>query len=383
MLVERRSDLQNIKKLFQIFPAVGIFGPRQCGKTILAQQYGVDHFFDLENPRDWQILENPQLNLESLQGTIAIDEIQRKPELFPLLRYLIDTKPEQKYLLLGSASPLLLKQSSDSLAGRIGYHPMGGFSLQDISEDKINHLWVQGSFPRSYLATDRQASWLWRENYIQTFLERDIPQLGLRIAANTLRRFWTMLAHYNGQVLNYSELARSFGVSDTTVRRYLEILEGTFMIRTLQPWFQNIGKRITKNPKLYFNDSGIYHYFSALETQLDIAASPRLGASYEGFVIQNVIQISGIPQRNFYFWRTHTGTELDLFWQHAGKNYGLEVKYSDAPKTSKSMHSAIQDLQLHKLFVMYPGASSYKLTDKIIVLPFANSKQPMWFLDEF
>ncbi|MCB1155922.1 MAG: ATP-binding protein [Leptospiraceae bacterium] len=380
MKIERIHEKQNIEKLFKIFPAVSILGPRQCGKTTLARDFGADHFFDLENPTDWQIMENPELNLGILEGTIAIDEIQRKPDLFPILRHLIDTKPKQKYLLLGSASPLLIKQTSDSLAGRIGYHSLGGFNPKHLAQEDLKQLWVRGGFPRAFLADSDDSSFLWRENYIRTFLERDIPQLGIQIPANTIRRFWTMLSHYHSQILNYSEFSRSFGVSDKTVRNYLEILEGTFMVRVLQPWYENIGKRLTKKPKLYFTDSGIYHYFSSLQDWNDVISSPRLGASYEGYVVENIIRISGIPERNFYYWRTHAGSELDLFWQYKGKNYGVEIKYLDAPKTTKSMHSALKDLNLEKLYVIYPGNKSYLLAEKIIVLPFHEVNKELWFV---
>lgn len=381
MSLIRESDCKNLQKLFQTFPAVAILGPRQCGKTTLAKDFQPDHFFDLENPEDWQFLENPKVNLDKLEGIIAIDEIQRKQELFPLLRFLIDTHPKQKYLLLGSASPLLVKQSSDSLAGRIGFYPLGGFTPNDISNEDLDKLWVQGSFPRSFLAENEESSMLWRENYIQTFLERDIPQLGIQIPAGTLRRFWTMLSHFHGQILNYSELARSFGISDTTARRYLEILEGTFMIRTLQPWYINLGKRIVKNPKLYFNDSGIFHYFNSLQSSQEVLSSPKLGASYEGFVIHNIIRLSGVPEKNFYFWKTHSGSELDLFWQYRGKNYGVEIKYMDAPKSTKSMHTVIEDLQLEKLTVIYPGRRAYHLSEKITVRPFTEVRKEFWFLE--
>lgn len=367
--LSRKLDIEKLSNLLDVFPVAAILGPRQCGKTTLCKEFSPDYFYDLENPEDAQKLENPKLNLEKLSGTIAIDEIQRKPDIFPILRYLVDNHPEQKYILLGSASPLLIKHTSETLAGRIGYCFLSGFSLEDVGVDKMESLWLNGGFPRSFLAKSQKASYLWRENYVQTFLERDIPLLGIQIPSQTLRRFWTMLAHYHGQILNYSELARSFGISDKTVRNYIEILEGTFMLRTLQPWYVNIGKRLIKNPKLYFIDSGIYHYFSSLSTYDDLMSSPKSGASFEGFVIQIVIQTLGISEKNFYFWRTNAGAEMDLFWQSGGKSYGIEVKLEDAPKKTKSMQFSIQDLELEQLFVIYPGKDSYKLSEKITVVP--------------
>lgn len=373
--LSRPEDIAELSKLLEIFPIVGILGPRQCGKTTLCREFSPDYFYDLENPVDLQKLENPLLNLENLSGTIAIDEIQRKPEIFTVLRHLVDTHPDQKYILLGSASPLLIKHSSETLAGRIGYYFLSGFSLEDVGTSKTDTLWLRGGFPRSFLAKDEEASYLWRENYIQTFLERDIPLLGIQIPAQTLRRFWTMLAHYHGQILNYSELARSFGISDKTARSYIEILEGTFMIRTLQPWYANLGKRLVKNPKLYFIDSGIYHYFASLSNYDALLSSPKCGASFEGFVIQMIIQTMGISAKNYYFWRTQGGAELDLFWQKDGKSYGVEVKLEDAPKKTKSMLSSIQDLNLEQLFVIYPGKDSYHLSEKITVVPIRNLKR--------
>lgn len=245
--------------------------------------------------------------------------------------------------------------------------------------ENYQKLWLNGSLPLSYLLED---STRWRENYVQTFLERDIPQLGIKIPSQTLRKFWTLIAHYHGQLINYSEISRAFGISAPTVVRYMDILEGTFMIRSLQPWYANIGKRIIKNPKIYFKDSGLYHYFQSINTWQSLQSSPQLGGSFEGFVINHIIHISNISERNYYFWRTHSGSELDLFWQYDQKSYGIEIKYSDAPNSTKSMHSAIKDLNLEKLFVIYPGDKMYKLSEQIIVYPLKNIQRENWFLIE-
>jgi predicted AAA+ superfamily ATPase len=314
-------------------------------------------------------LDHPQLALEHLTGLIVIDEIQRMPDLFPLLRYLVDQNKKRKFIILGSASRDLIRQSSETLAGRIAYHYMGGFRLSDIDPVKIKTLWLRGGLPRSFLAASDADSITWRNQYVTTFLERDIPQLGINIPARTLRRFWTMLSHYHGQILNYAELGRSFGVSDMTVRKYCDILEGTFMIRILQPWHVNIGKRLVKRPKFYMRDSGLYHSISSIDTQKQLHEWPKLGASWEGFALDCVCRNLGKQDTELYFWNTHAGAELDLFWQQGGKNWGVEFKYEDAPRLTRSMQIAIDDLQLSKLWVVYPGKKEYQLAKNITVLP--------------
>jgi predicted AAA+ superfamily ATPase len=314
-------------------------------------------------------LDHPQLALENLTGLIVIDEIQRMPDLFPLLRYLVDQRKKRKFVILGSASRDLIRQSSESLAGRIAYHYLGGFRLSDIDPVKIKTLWLRGGLRRSFLASSEPNSLVWRNQYVTTFLERDIPQLGISIPARTLRRFWTMLSHYHGQILNYTELARSFGVSDMTIRKYCDILEGTFMIRILQPWHVNIGKRLVKRPKFYMRDSGLYHSLSSIETQKQLHEWPKLGASWEGFALDCVCRAVGKEDSELYFWNTHAGAELDLFWQQGGKNWGVEFKYEDAPRLTRSMQIAIGDLQLSKLWVVYPGKKMYQLEKNITVLP--------------
>jgi predicted AAA+ superfamily ATPase len=369
MLIDRPSDKAALDRLMAVFPVTGIFGPRQSGKTTLAQEFTSDHFFDLESPRDAAMMEQPQLALESLSGLIVIDEIQRAPDLFPLIRYLVDRHGDQRYLILGSASRDLIRQSSESLAGRVAYHELTGFRLVDVGAENWRDLWLRGGLPRAYTAATSEESHLWREQYVATFLERDIPQLGITIPAATLRRFWTMLCHYHGQLLNYAELARAFGVSDMTVRRYVDILEGTFMVRLLQPWHVNVGKRLVKRPKLYIRDSGVLHVLLAIRTDRDLAAHNKLGASWEGFALEVCARAIGKRQEELAFWATHTGAEVDLFWQEHGKNWAIEFKYADAPRLTRSMTSAVEDLDLAHLWVVYPGNKAYSLAEGVSSFP--------------
>lgn len=370
-MINRPVDQAAITDLMAVFPVTGILGPRQSGKTTLARAFTADHVFDLENPRDAAMLTEPQLALEALSGLIVIDEIQRQPELFPLLRYLVDTHPEQRYLILGSASRDLIRQSSESLAGRVAYHELGGFRLTDIGAEHWRDLWLRGALPRAYTAATEGASYLWREQYVATFLERDLPQLGITIPAATLRRFWTMLCHYHGQVLNYAELARAFGISDMTVRRYLDILEGAFMVRLVQPWHINIGKRLVKRPKLYLRDSGLLHTLLAIHSLRDLAAHNKLGASWEGFALEVTARAIGKRNEELAFWATHNQAEVDLFWQEHGRNWAVEVKYADAPRLTRSMVSAMADLELAHLWVVYPGDRAYPLAEGVSTLPIA------------
>lgn len=367
-LIQRPTDYTKITKLIDAFPVTAILGPRQCGKTTIARSILYDHYFDLENPVDIARLDQPKLALEDLNGLIVIDEIQRSPELFPLLRFLVDNNPKQKYLILGSASQDLIRQSSETLAGRIAYYSLSGFRLKDIGRNNYKSLWVKGGFPKAYLAESEEVSQIWRQNFITTFLERDIPQLGITIPARTLRRFWTMLCHYHGQVINYSELGRSFGISDVTVRKYIDILEGTFMLRVLQPWYINLGKRLVKRPKIYLKDPGIFHSLMNIDTFEQLFSHPKLGASFEGFALEILCRQINKTDNEFYFYSVHSGSELDLFWQDKGKNWGAEFKYSDAPKLTKSMKTVLKDLNLSHLWVVYPGKTSYRLAENITAL---------------
>lgn len=366
-LIPRKDELCILQKLIRSTPVTAILGARQCGKTTLANQLQSDAFFDLENPRDARQFETPQLTLERLKGLIVIDEIQHAPEIFPLLRYLVDHRPDHKYLILGSASRDLIRQSSESLAGRIAYHNLGGLRFSDLPSAQLERHWLRGGFPRSFTAQAEEESYTWRMNFIQTFLERDIPQLGIAIAARTLRRFWIMLSHYHGQILNHSELARSFGISDKTVRHYIDILEGTFMIRVMQPWFTNPSKRLVKSPKLYLRDSGIFHALQSIGDNEQLLTHNKLGASWEGYIVEEISKI--IATDSMYFYRTHNGSEVDLFWQSGGRNWGVEVKYGDSPGMSRSLANAAHDLELEHLWIVYPGRQEYPVTEKATVIP--------------
>lgn len=369
MLIDRPTDKAALVRLLETFPVTGILGPRQAGKTTLARELPAEHVFDLENPRDMAMLAEPQLALEGLSGLILIDEIQRAPDLFPLMRYLVDHRRDQRYLILGSASRDLIRQSSESLAGRVAYHELGGLRLGDVGVDQWGKLWLRGGLPLAYTAGSDDDSFLWREQYVATFVERDIPQLGINIPAATLRRFWTMLCHYHGQQLNYAELSRAFGVSDMTVRRYLDILEGTFMVRLLQPWHVNIGKRLVKRPKLYLRDSGLLHALLSIRSLRDLAAHNKLGASWEGFALEVAARAIGKRHEELAFWATHTGAEVDLLWQEHGRQWAAEIKYADAPRLTRSMVNAVSDLELDHLWVVYPGDRSYPLAERISTLP--------------
>lgn len=366
--INRNRDLLKINKLIKQFPITAILGARQVGKTTLAKQVRSNHYFDLEKPRDFTRLDNAQFTLENLSGLIVIDEIQRKPDLFPLLRFLVDENPKQKYLILGSASPALQKQSGESLAGRIGYHFLQGFRIEDIEHKLTQRLWLRGGFPASFLATNDEASSTWRENFISTFVARDLAEIGIRIPIETMRRFWIMLSHYHGQVINYSELSLSFGVNDKTIKNYMHILESAFVITLLHPWHTNTKKRLVKHPKLYINDSGLFHTLQSISNWNNLNTHAKVGASWEGFMLQQVRMKLGIATDKLFFYSTHTGTEVDLFWQAKGKNWAVEFKFNDNPKPTKSMYQSIKDLNLEKLFVIAPIKNSYDLSKKIKIM---------------
>ena len=365
----RPRELEAVRAGLRRAPVTALLGPRQCGKTTLAQSLKAEHFFDLEDPRSLARLDEPQTALEGLTGTVVIDEVQRKPDLFPLLRVLADRRQAVRYLLLGSASPDLVKEVSESLAGRVAYHDLGPLAVDETGVREWRKLWLRGGLPRSYLADEDTASALWREDFIRSYLERDVPALGISIPAETLRRFWVMVSHYHGQVLNLSELGRSFGVSDHTVRRYLEILSGTFMIRLLPPWHANVGKRLVKAPKLYIRDSGLFHALHTIATPLQLESHPKLGASWEGFAMEQAIRLTSVAHP--HFWRTHTGAELDLVWRAHGALWGMEFKYQDAPRMTRSIRAVMRDLPLRHLWIVYPGPDRYRLDKAVTVLPVA------------
>ncbi len=370
--MQRPGYIEYIEQAFNVHPVIALLGPRQCGKTTLARDYlkqipgtfQESNYFDLEKNSDLARLHNPQLAFEHLTGLIVIDEIQRRPELFPLLRVLVD-EPEkkQRYLILGSASRDLIKQSSETLAGRIQYIEINPFSYAETQETK--NLWLRGGFPRSYLARNDRESFQWRDSYVQTFLEKDIPNLGIQIPPPQLRRFWMMLAHYHGNIFNASEIGKSLNLSHNTIRYYTDILAGTFMIRQLPPWFENISKRQVKSPKIYFRDSGIWHFLLGIDNMNSLHLHPKLGASWEGFALEEILRVHRAIEGEYYFWATHGQAELDLFIIKHGKRLGFEFKYTDSPKITKSMLIAMEDLKLDQLVVIYPGKETFPLNKGI------------------
>ncbi len=365
--MRRQHFIDQIVKAFKTHPIVAILGPRQCGKTTLARMYAsqenhlvAENYFDLEDTYDLERLSTPQVSLSPLTGLIIIDEVQRRPELFPTLRVLVDRpNQQQRYLILGSASQELLQQSSETLAGRICYIELTPFSYQEVGEMDV--LWRRGGFPRSFLADTDQDSSLWRKSYIRTFIEQDIPNFGFQIPPQQLRRLWMMLTHYHGNIFNGSELGRSMNVSYKTIRYYIDILTDTLMIRQLQPWFENISKRQVKSPKIYFRDSGLYHTLLGAEDNATLLRHPKLGSSWEGFALEEVIRHYGMDPFDCYFWATHSDAELDLLLIHEGRKLGFEFKYTDSPKMTKSMKIAMQDLKLDNLVLIHPGNKSWAL----------------------
>jgi uncharacterized protein len=368
--VERARELEYVEGLLTRHRAVGLLGARQVGKTTLAREVasrrkGAVTFFDLENPEQLAQLDEPMLALEPLRGLVVIDEIQRRPDLFPVLRVLIDRPRAPRYLLLGSASPDLLRQSSESLAGRIVYHVLEGFSLAEVGVRQLDRLWLRGGFPRSYLARSNLGSWEWRRGFVQTFLERDVPQLGLRLPATTLQRFWSMLAHVHGQIWNASELGRSFGVSDTTARGYLDLLAGLYLVRVLPPWFENLGKRQVKAPKVYFADSGLLHAVLGLPARAALEVHPKLGASWEGFMLSSVASHLGALPEECFFWATHGGAELDLLVVRGKERRGFEFKRTTTPRSTPALRSALTDLRLTSLDVVHAGRATFALAPRV------------------
>lgn len=370
-----RSHLtRRLERSLSRFPVTLLLGPRQCGKTTLARQIAgaTAHYFDLEDPSTALQPEVAKQVLAPLRGLVIIDEFQRQPALFELLRVLADRTPTRaRFLILGSASPDLVRGASETLAGRVATCEMSGFGVAEIPARKQSALWMRGGFPRSYLARSDAVSFSWRSSFVQTFLERDIPQLGLRVPSHALRRFWTMLAHYHGQIWNAAELARSMGVGEKAVRHYLDILAGAFMVRQLLPWFENVGKRLVKSPRIYLRDPGILHFLLGVRTRQEILAHPKLGASWEGFALEQVIELLE-AEHDAFFYRTHAGAELDLMIVRGGKRYGFEFKYADSPAVTKSMRVAMVDLRLEELFVVHPGEQTHALDERIRLLPIAD-----------
>jgi predicted AAA+ superfamily ATPase len=346
-----------------------LLGPRQCGKTTLALRLAEETratVFDLERAADRAKLAHAELVLGSLKGLVVLDEVQRQPELLTWLRPLADRPQSRtKFLLLGSASPELVRGVSESLAGRAGFVELGGLELGDVGAEKQRRLWLRGGLPRSFLARNEAASWAWRQDFIRTFLERDLPQLGIRIPSATLLRFWTMVAHYHGQIWNGAELARALGLSEKTVRAYLDLLTGAFVLRQVPPWYENVGKRQYKAPKVYVRDTGLLHALLGLRDALELAGHPKYGASWEGFALEQVLSV--VDSRQAFYWGTHSGAELDLMLMLGGKRYGVEFKCADAPGMTKSLHIALEDLKLERAWILYPGRESYPVHEQVRV----------------
>jgi len=376
-MVDRPQLLAEIRAALKRSRVVALVGPRQSGKTTVARQIvppASPRYFDLENPASLARLAEPMTALAPLRGVVAIDEVRRRPDLFPVLRVLADRKPlRARFLILGSASPGLLRQSSESLAGRIETIAMTGFGLAELGAGALMRHWRRGGFPLSYLARSETDSTRWRNQFTQTFLERDLPQLGINVPAATMLRFWTMLAHYHGGIWNAAEPARSLGLSQPTVRRYLDLLSDLFIVRQLLPWHENLKKRQVKSPKVYIRDSGLLHQLLGITTEKDLLSHPKSGSSWEGYAIEEVLRVAKPSEA--YFWATHTGAELDLLLMREGRRIGVEVKRQDAPRLTPSMRIAVADLGLDQLTVLYPGDEVYDLADRVRVAPLASLAQ--------
>jgi len=370
-MIDRKDLVCEVRSALKRSRVVALIGPRQCGKTTLAQEFltaDSPKYFDLEDPSSLARLDEPMTALQGLKGLVVIDEVQRKPDLFTVLRVLADRKPlPARFLILGSASPKLLKQSSESLAGRIETVAMSGFSIGEAGISLQARHWIRGGFPLSFLARTEADSFAWRKNFIQTFLERDIPQWGIGIPAIALLRFWTMLAHYHGQTWNAADPARSLGVSEPTVRRYIDILSGVFMIRQLPPWYANLKKRQVKAPKIYFRDTGLLHQLLGIRTEKELLSHPKCGASWEGYAIEETIK--AIEPDETYYWATHGGAEIDLVLIKKGRMLGVECKRVDAPRITPSMRIAREELNLKQIAVVYPGKKRYAMGDGIAAVP--------------
>lgn len=370
-MINRVNLVRHLRSALRRSRAVMLIGPRQCGKTTLARQLlsaDSPNYFDLEDPSGLSRLDEPMTALRGLKGLVVIDEVQRKPDLFPVLRVLSDRMPLQaRFLILGSASPELLRQSSESLAGRIEAIVMSGFSMSEVGGRVYERHWLRGGFPPSFLARTEADSLAWRKNFVQTFLERDLPQWGIGVPAAALLRFWAMLAHYHGQIWNAAEPARSLGVSEPTVRRYLDILSGVFMVRQLLPWHANLKKRQVKSPKIYFRDTGILHHLLGVRSEKELLNHPKCGASWEGYAIEEIIKATEPDE--VYYWATHSGAEIDLVLVKNGHMFGVECKRMDAPRITPSMRTVLKDLKLERIAVVYPGNKRYLLDDSIEAVP--------------
>ncbi len=372
-MVKRQEYLDAIRDRLRHNPVVMLLGPRQVGKSTLARQLlppDDPNYLDLELPEPLSLMRESFTNLRDRRGLVVIDEAQRVPELFPVLRSLADRQRKPaRFLLLGSASPELSRQANESLAGRVAFIDVSGLSTAEVGVKKQDALWLRGGFPRSYLARNDAESMKWRSDFIRTFVERDLGVLGFGYPAPAMARFWTLLSHYHGQIWNAAEAGAAMGVTAKTVNRYLDALEQTFMVRRVLPWYENTGKRIVKSPKIYFRDSGLFHALQRIHTARDLQHHPKYGASWEGFVMEEIASM--LKLQDFYFYNVHSGTELDMFFLRKGKRIGVEIKRQDAPGMTKSMHVALADLGLDKLYVVYPGSRRYQLEKRVECIPFA------------
>ncbi len=375
-MLGRAADLEELRRRLRRQPVVGLLGPRQIGKTTVARELadrssGAVTYFDLESPADLNRLDDTVTALSSLRGLVVIDEIQRRPDLFPVLRVLAD-RPRRPatFLVLGSASPQLLKQSSETLAGRISYYELNGLGMPDVGSAHWRKLWLRGGYPRSYLARSDAESLSWRGDLRRTYVDQDLPALGPGFPARTVERVWEMLVHHHGQIWNGSEVGRAFGVSHTTSRRYLDLLVDTFMLHLLPPWSQNIGKRVVKSPKIYFRDSGLLHALLGVRTADNLARHVKVGASFEGFALDEVTRHIGADRRECFFWATHQGAELDLLVVRGSRRLGFEFKHTIAPSVTKSMRVAMANLGLERLDVIHVGKETYPMAPGIRAVAF-------------
>lgn len=382
-MIKRSSLLSALINALARSRIVVLVGPRQSGKTTLARELLDEdsvNYFDLEDPASLARLDEPMTALRPLKGLVVIDEIQRRPDLFPTLRVLADRRDTPaRFLILGSASGKLMRQTSESLAGRMERLIIGGFSLSELNPEAEQRLWLRGGLPLSYLARNNDDSLVWRKNFIQTLLERDLPQWGVRVAATALQRFWTMVAHYHGQIWNAAEPARALGVSESSTRRYLDLLSDAFMVRQLQPYHANLKKRQVKSPKIYVSDSGLLHQLLGIKSMKNLLSHPKLGASWEGFVIEQLLRTE--PHDQIFFWATHQGAEIDLILRKGDALYGVECKRTDSPRITPSIQIALDDLKLKRVFVIYPGIQRFPMANKVEAVPLQTLSKGTSLLD--
>ncbi|MEE4606934.1 MAG: ATP-binding protein [Desulfobacteraceae bacterium] len=383
-MIRRSSILASLHNALARSRVVVLVGPRQSGKTTLARELLEEdsvNYFDLEDPASLARLDEPMTALRPLKGMVVIDEIQRRPDLFPVLRVLADRRnTPARFLILGSASGNLMRQTSESLAGRMERILIGGFSLAELGSEAEQQLWLRGGLPLSFLAESDVNSITWRKNFIQTLLERDFPQWGVRVAATALQRFWTMVAHYHGQIWNSAEPARALGVSESTTRRYLDLLTDAFMINQLQPYHANLKKRQVKSPKIYVRDSGLLHQLLGIDSMKSLFSHPKVGASWEGFVIEQLLKTE--PHDELFYWATHQGAEIDLILRRGDALYGVECKRTDAPRITPSIRIALDDLNLKHLYVIYPGIQQYSLASQVDVVPLQTISKGVSLVDD-